>query len=233
MSWPKRRSGELPIWDRPVACYASLAERLVFVSGLSDPRTCRLTVAQQTLLSDQRFCERSILPLNFPFVDNMSASHSVPGLLRASLNNAGQYMALRRRSFVERCLPHWQALTQATGRLHLITLSCGLELVSQMIAAQQKGPRPTGQGAMADRCEIRILALGPVASRLPTVPCLTICGSRDRLSTWFVRKPDETIPGLSHMDYVGSPLIRERIREWLSVNTFAFEEQAAICPPRS
>jgi len=218
------------LWDEPPSTFERAPIRLAFVSGLSDPRCCRLTEAQQELLDRMATaCDRphelSLVTRNFPFVERGDVDRPEPGLVSASRANAGQYRALRRTAFVDRCLPHWLALRRSSERLRIVTLSCGLELIDRLEA------RAIGRGESP--IDLKIAALGPVVGRRTPLAPLTICGSRDLLSRWFVPRPDVVVPGIGHLGYVVSPIVEEHLNRWLSDSISESSAPEAISPPRS
>lgn len=176
--------------------------KLAIVSGLSDPSTCALSDIQRDFLTRVDAPESAKVDRNFPFVDTRAPRRD-PHLLVASWRNTTQFFAASQRTYVEHAKRHWRALRDSTDTLFVITLSCGLEIVRNVLEKDDHA---------------HILALGPVARALPHVPCTLIRGTRDPISRFFFRQA-VVIPNLGHLDYFRSNDVLRITNEWICSNT--------------
>lgn len=205
--------------------------KLAFISGLSNPESCRLSEQQHQLLSQLAKPEHSTLFLNFPYIDHQYKSDDsacppgkMPGLTAASVSNAWQFLKLRSSSYRSRLREHWQSITQSCRSLNLISLSSGFEIIRYCVTATAKD------------CKLNILSLGTVAlgpirfeatirgvtdavgksasTPIGQVQCLA--GTRDWISrslNWS-KLACSYVPNVGHMDYLESPQSRRMIEEW-------------------
>ena len=198
-----------------------LERRVVFVSGLSNPRHCGLTPRQLSLLENLGVPSDQLVRWNFPFVASDDSPPPKISLPRASWNNVTQYLAFRGRGRLGRMIVHWRNLVDSTGRLDVIALSCGAEL---LLRIEQ-------QGSLGGNT--RMLLLGPVAS-LPLSPaCYGIGGSRDWVARWFGPRVHVQLEGLGHLDYVTDPRVQEIAAAWVTRSTSASAVPVATSPIRS
>lgn len=197
------------MWQAPPVEFVPRDHRLVFVSGLSDPTSCALTQEQQHLLRQLPVSPDDVVPWNFPFLPGPQTVARPVGLLAASRANGAQFLALRRTRQQAAVAAHWQRLFAATTRVTVITLSCGLEIVRQGLACRE--PEVGTQ--------VRVVALGPVAWRRPSWPCVLIRGARDWVSRLFIHRADYTIADLDHLGYTTHPQVRALLCELLASNT--------------
>ena len=188
----------------PPAEHRYAKHRIAFVSGLSDPGTCALSPAQHDFLDALQASQSEILRLNFPYVSEAaSAERSAPALLLASWRNAVQYRLARTARFRKAATRHFESLLKSTQRLLLVTLSCGLEIVR------------CAMPAIPTAASVTIVALGPVARRLPSAECYTVQGTRDYLSRAFFPSPSHAITGLGHLGYMQSGEVRALVNRYL------------------
>jgi hypothetical protein len=173
----------------PPASHRYTPGKVLLISGLSDPTSCALSLVQKGFLASLAVPETWKIYRNFPCLPGPEAEPRV-ALWRASLANLRQFLLASRRAYRQAAGKHWEALTASTEELIVITLSCGLEIVNNCLAVC---PR---------RCQVRVLALGPVAWELPSVPHTLIQGSHDHISRVFFRTVHVLMPGVGHMDYL-------------------------------
>jgi hypothetical protein len=179
------------------------ALQLAFLTGQSDPRSCALSPIQTRFLEALRAPGAAKVWSNFPYWTETPA-HAETSLLRASVNNALQYLHARRPSFRARYREHLLDFLQAADRTLFLAGSCGLELLAGL-----ELPAP----ALA---RIRVFAYGPVARRRPAVECRLVQGRRDWISRLWLGRPDVWIDA-GHLDYLESPETRAACEDYLRV----------------
>lgn len=181
--------------------------KLVLLSGLSDPRSCRLSPIQEKFLLRTGLPQHELILANFPYVSPQSqtigaAAHPI-SLSRASWNNAKQFLSAHKHPYRNAAIQHWQSLIESCGQLVVITLSCGLEILNCCLTS----------GEAPDR--LSIIALGPVAWKRPEHPHLLVRGRRDLVSLPFFPKADVLLPQTGHMNYLESPKVLEIVQSYL------------------
>lgn len=171
---------------------------IAWLSGSSDPARAALSPAEAGLL-EAVADGRAIVPGNFPW-PVAPGSYRRVGIVRASLRNAVQFWrarwSRRYRRFIARrilAIPH--------DDLVLITGSQGLELLR--LAWPLLGGDVRG---------IRVVALGPVAGRLPAGLRPVVIQSRaDVVSRLGWRGPVHLHGGRDHLSYAADPQVRARV----------------------
>lgn len=197
---------------RPPVAWPHARVRIVWLTGLSDPRRCELSEAQEAFLRRLDAPEECKLYRNFPYLpcDGNAAS---PPLLRASLRNGRQFLAASgwrsntAADYRSAAALHWQALARSTDRLLILAGSCGLEIVRRCLACSES--------SIAD---VRIAALGPVGWTRPPCETLLVQGSRDYVSRLFFRRPDVLVPSVGHMNYLSSDQVFDVVNRWVCDN---------------
>jgi hypothetical protein len=169
--------------------------QIAFFTGRSNPASCALSPIQTAFLERLRRPGRQLEPLNFPYRPAAMPYESV-GLIRASINNALDYLGSRRGAFRERYRPAVEALLSRAPHTVLLMGSCGLELFVNLALDAHCLERTT------------VFAFGPVARSLPPCRCVLVQGRRDWISRVFVDRADHLIEG-HHLDY----LLQEEVLE--------------------
>jgi hypothetical protein len=185
--------------------------KIAILSGLSDRSTCALSDIQRDFLARIDAPESWKVDRNFPYIDAPQPRRD-PHLLVASFRNAMQFFGASQRTYVAHAKRHWRALRDSTGALFVITLSCGLEILRNVIDAND---------------DVRVLALGPVARALPNVPCTLLRGTHDPLARVFF-KHATVLPKLGHLDYFRSDVVLRITNEWICSNTSKSSAAASI-----
>lgn len=185
--------------------------RVVFMSGLSDPRECLLSRAQVDMMRSICVSDECKLFRNFPYVNSDREEQSgviyqrkVP-LVRASISNAHQFLNCRSRRYLDVAVTHWASVLKSADSIIVITLSCGLEIFNRLMAH-------IGGFERCRSTKIELIALGPVAWQTPQYRCTMIQGEQDYLSRSFFRV-NQRVPKLGHMDYVRDARVIDRINE--------------------
>jgi len=161
---------------------------VAFLTGQSDPRTSALSPAQRGFLDRSPVLPGQRLDLNFPY--RSAGSWSETNLLRAGFNNAGQYLASRRPSFAQQHRAGVREAFGPSGKILLLTGSCGLELLVNLRLPEEFMQR------------LHVFAYGPVSRSLPRCASLeTVQGSRDAISRWWHPQVDHVI-SCGHMNYL-------------------------------
>ncbi|WAC19251.1 hypothetical protein OVA24_18660 [Luteolibacter sp. SL250] len=161
---------------------------VAFLTGQSDPRTSALSPVQQRFLDQSPVTPEQRLDLNFPYRN--AGRWSETNLLRASFNNARQYLACRRPSFAETHRPSVVGAFGSTGKVVILAGSCGLELLVNLRLPEGVVRR------------LHVFAYGPVSRSLPRCASLvTVRGNRDLISRWWHPRVDHVI-SCGHMDYL-------------------------------
>lgn len=180
---------------------ASSTPRIAFLTGQSDPGRCALAAAQQQFLQRLRPALASEVELcaqNFPWTDSERPWRAVP-LWRASLSNAGQYLAARRG----RISPEAANWLDQPRRTLLLVGSCGLVLLEQLM----RGLPP---GSDLDE-RLRIVCYGGVGPRWPAgLHGRYLLGTRDRIAR-LAGPSRRSLAGIErkwvpcgHLDYLGN-----------------------------
>lgn len=230
----------MKILRNPPATHLFTPVKIAIVTGLSDPCHCRLSPCQWDLLQRLDVPEEWKIYQNFPFVGSetdansppatpqttrertsdysaASSSNTLVSLVRASLANGCQFGESHFAHYRMAAAPHWNALRQSTEQLLLITGSCGLQLAY------------AGLDALSPKhAEVRILALGPVAFHRPNCSVTSIQGTHDYISRIFLRKADQKVKRLAHLEYWQNAEVREMIRRWLFNNISESSAREAI-----
>lgn len=173
---------------------------IAWLSGSSDPRRCALSPAETALL-EAAAAGRRVVRANFPWPDRPGPFRTV-ALPLASVRNAVQFwrarLSRRYRAFVATrimCLP-------GDGDLVLITGSQGLELLR------------LAWPLLGDTGRIRVVALGPVAGRLPAgLRPFVIRSSTDVVSRLGWRGPVDVQCAAGHLDYAAEPQVRAAVAD--------------------
>ncbi|MEN1678791.1 MAG: hypothetical protein AAGJ46_04320 [Planctomycetota bacterium] len=181
--------------------------KIAFVSGLSDPQTCALSPEQQSFLSRVSAPDDFKVWSNFPYVATTRQPAAQTPLLRASWNNASQFLTAGRPWYRDAARRHLQSLVASTDSLVLVTISCGLEIVARAL------PGLVFEG------QLRVVAFGPVALVSPDAPVLSARGDKDYVSGLFVRGVDHVLQGVGHMDYMASHEALELVNRCISSST--------------
>lgn len=164
------------------------------MSGLSDPTTCALSEVQRRFLAAVRVPEECKVYWNFPYVPS-DRGRQDPPLWLASVRNGRQFLLASTLDYRRAARRHWRALADSTDHLLVITLSCGLEILNHLL-----GPEDGGRS-------LDVVALGPVASGRPRVPCLLVQGDADYVSKLFFRRRDVHLSGVQHLEYFQHPQV--------------------------
>ncbi len=188
------------------------APRIAFLTGRSDPDRCALSPLQRATLDALRaeLQGLSLDPLNFPWSQASAPWRPVP-LLRASMNNARQYIAARSGRIAgipPESLEHARNSLLSSPRTLLLVGSCGLTLLGPLIAPFDA----------AQRARLRIVAFGGVAPHWPhDVDGVQIRGDRDRIAAWFgpADGPPVRVVAHGHMDYLEGEAIVAAARTFL------------------
>lgn len=168
---------------------------IAWLSGSSDPRSSALSAAETALLEAVALGRR-VVPANFPWPDAPGPSRPV-GLPLASVRNAVQFwratLSRRYRAFVAARI----AAVLGDGDLVLITGSQGLQLLR------------LAWPLLADTERIRVVALGPVAGRLPPrLQPFVIQSTTDVISRLGWRGRVDVRCGRGHLGYAADPQVR-------------------------
>jgi hypothetical protein len=166
------------------------ALQIAFFTGQSRPTSCALSPQQRTFL-DRLVAASGAVPvdLNFPYVMKTPPWQPTP-LLRASVNNARQFLQARRGSFRALHRNSVIALVARATRTVFLSGSCGLELLRRLeLPAQTLG-------------RIAFVAYGPVTKSRPACEGVVVQGRRDWISRAFSScRPDRRV-ACGHLDYL-------------------------------
>jgi len=175
---------------------------LVWLSGSSDPASSALAPDELRLL-EALAGGRRVIRSNFPWPAEVEPFRPTP-LLVASVRNGVQFWRVRLSGSYRRFVAgRIQLLLDGCGTpLTIITGSQGLELLR--LAWPALGPGARG---------VEVIALGPVAGRLPdALRPFVVQASDDWISRLGWRGPvDLTISG-GHLDYVRNPEVLKQLR---------------------
>lgn len=176
--------------------------QVAFITGRSMPGNLALSPEQQAFL--ERVTPPGALPVyaNFPW-ESGQAGWQPTGLLRASLNNAREYLNARKPEFTRRYQPVAQALLESAEHTVLLAGSCGLALFNQLAL-----PPP-----FLDR--VSVFAWGPVAHQRPGCRHLLVQGSQDLISRLWLRDVDACIRS-GHMGYLSHPELVPLCRNFIA-----------------
>ncbi|GKX61046.1 hypothetical protein [Leminorella grimontii] len=175
---------------------------VAFITGRSRPDNPALSPAQRGFLESLSVEGGSPVAVNFPW-SPQSGPWRETGLLRASVNNALEYLNSRRPRFVARYRESAIALLESADHTLLLSGSCGLELFNNLRLPASLMPR------------VSVFAYGPVARRRPDCHHLLVQGRQDRISRLWFARPDECIP-CGHMDYLPRPELLELCQRFIS-----------------
>lgn len=132
------------------------------------------------------------MALNFPWIPLPEGRYAATPLLRASVNNAREYLGSRRAGFVQHYQSSAVQLIERADHTLLLSGSCGLELFNNL----QLPP------ALMQR--VSVFAYGPVARKRPDCRHLLVQGHRDWISRLWFSQSDVQID-CGHMDYLVQP----------------------------
>lgn len=164
--------------------------QIAFITGRSRMDNCSLSPAQTAFI--QRVVgQHHPVAGNFPWT-----AQPVPwletGLLRASVNNAREYLGARQADFALRYRQQTLEMLASANHTLLLSGSCGLELFNQLRLPPEWLAR------------ISIFAFGPVARRRPDCRHLLVQGEKDWISRCWFRHADRRI-ACGHMNYLEQP----------------------------
>jgi hypothetical protein len=167
--------------------------RVAFLTGRSDPRTCRLTPVQAAFLAALPVAAEAKYPLNFPYVPGAAPYVPVP-LALASVRNGGQFVASRFAPFRARHRPAFLAFVEGAERTVFLAGSCGLEFLNNLaLPASALG-------------RVAAFAYGPVARRRPACAHVLVGSPHDAISRLYFKEPDIRVDA-THLDYLTSPAV--------------------------
>jgi len=169
--------------------------QIAFLTGQSDPRGSALSPSQEAFLDALPAPAGWKVRVNFPYPE-VTPPHRPMPLLRASWNNARQFLVSRRTPFALRHRPPLLALLGKAERTLLLAGSCGLELLANLdLPARELG-------------RLHVFAYGAVAWRRPACDLRQVRGRRDRVSRVLSRvgpgRSDAWVAG-GHLDYLEDP----------------------------
>lgn len=175
--------------------------QIAFITGRSRPDNSALSPAQDAFL--QNLLSQQITPVavNFPWAPSGKGFQST-GILRASLNNAREYLCSRGPSFTARYQKMAINLLGMADHTLLLSGSCGLELFNNLQIPETLMPR------------VSVFAYGPVARRRPACRHMLVQGGQDRISRLWFTQVDARIP-CRHMDYLTRPELAALCRRFL------------------
>jgi hypothetical protein len=139
---------------------------------------------------------------NFPYRTG-SPPYARTSLLRASLRNARQFIASRRRSFRDEYRPDVLALLARAERTTFLAGSCGLEILVNL-----ELPSP-----VLDRVDV--FAFGPVARCRPATTVMLVQGRQDWLSRWYFTDVDHRVAA-GHLAYLEDPGVQSLGRAFVA-----------------
>lgn len=178
--------------------------KILFLTGLSDPRNCALSDVQFKFLKSLDVPESWKTYRNFPWNGGSKRSRTVP-LWRASLHNGWQFLLASTPAYRWLAGRHWNAVLSSTAHLLVITGSCGLQIVNCLLS---------GNSRQATRVDT--LAMAPVAWRPPRSNYRLLQGAHDYISRLFFCHVDHRLNRLQHMNYLLDHRIRELTEKWIS-----------------
>jgi len=179
-------------------------QKVVLLTGLSDPHSCALSDVQQHFLKSLNVDFESKVFLNFPYLAQFGATQTSPNLIAASWSNGRQFVLASRPRYRQSATAHWDQLVDSCEHLTVITFSCGLEILNSCLVS---GRRPD---------VLRLMAIGPVAYRRPVVPHVLVRGVNDYISRLFFREVDVLLPATGHLDYLQKPELISLVDDWLT-----------------
>lgn len=177
--------------------------QIAFITGRSHPDCWLLSPQQSTFLERLDLASVPSVNVNFPWQEPGAWEYKDVGLLRASVNNAREYLRSRQQSFVHRYQPSALRLFARADRTLLLSGSCGLELFNNLYLPAEVLSR------------ISLFAYGPVARRRPACRHLLVQGRRDVISRLWFSKADIRIGG-GHMDYLTRPELPELCQQFMA-----------------
>ena len=177
--------------------------QIAFITGRSQPDCWLLSPQQLVFLEKLALGSAQPVKVNFPWQDPPATGYQEAGLLRASVNNAREYLRSRQGDFVRRYQPSALRLFERADRTLLLSGSCGLELFNNLHLPAEVLTR------------ISLFAYGPVARRRPACRHLLVQGQRDALSRLWFSRVDVRING-GHMDYLTRPELPELCRQFMA-----------------
>ncbi|MBE9138008.1 hypothetical protein IQ254_12540 [Nodosilinea sp. LEGE 07088] len=163
--------------------------KVAFVTGLSDPNSCSLSLLYRQFMAELDCLEAWKIYLNFPYIPGSNQPENTP-ILKAGLANWSQFLGARSPKYRAAIRFHLANIATSSERSFFIAGSCGLEILNQAWTA-----------AIAPN-QLHIMALGPVARTYSPMPCTMVQGSRDYISRYFFSQVDVLVPGVNHMGYV-------------------------------
>lgn len=174
--------------------------QVAFLTGQSDPLSCALSALQRHFLDS--LAAPVTVDGNFPYAAPARAFRPTP-LLRASLNNARQYLRSRKPGFRDTYRPAMEALLTRSDRTLLLAGSCGLELFNNLDLSR----------SLLERCAV--FAYGPVARRRPDCEHRLLQGRYDALSRWYFPRVDLRVDA-GHLNYLDNAHVLQHCRAWFS-----------------
>jgi hypothetical protein len=174
--------------------------KIAFVTGLSNPHRCCLSRVQKEFINRLEFPAYK-LDYNFPFIPADGEENET--LWKASMNNIKQFLSYPSKEYKKHLRLHLDHFTASCDQMIFLAGSCGLELLNVALSSQSREKL------------LHVFAYGPVARQHPDYPCTLIQGSKDYLSRFFFKHPDERLSTVGHMDYLQHPRVFEIIQQRL------------------
>lgn len=176
--------------------------QVAFITGRSMPGNLALSPVQQAFLEQVIPLGAVPVSANFPWESSL-AGWQPTGLLRASLNNAREYLNARKPEFTRCYQPVAQALLESAEHTVLLAGSCGLALFNQLALPP----------ALLER--VSVFAWGPVAHQRPGCRHFLVQGSHDLISRLWLRDVDAYIRS-GHMGYLSHPELVPLCRSFIA-----------------
>ncbi len=189
------------VLGKPI-CHLRTPVKVAFLTGRSNPFSCKLSSAQQQFLESLDLPDAWKVHWNFPYIPDKTR-HRKPTLLEASLHNGLQFVLASTPIYRWMAQRHWNALAASAEKVVLITGSCGLQILNCLTGKQSTNEN------------LRVCSVGPVAWRRPLASHMLIRGAKDRISAMFFRDIDVCVPNDGHLDYFLSNKSRELVSQWV------------------
>ncbi|WP_184621644.1 hypothetical protein [Xanthomonas sp. 3058] len=169
---------------------SEMTMQIAFLTGQSDPARCALSAEQDAFLQQLRGPGRQLVDGNYPYRCDNAPYQRTP-LWRASVSNAGQYLAARAARVADADRTRVATLLERTPLTVLLAGSCGLQLLTALQLPQ------------AIRARLAVFAYGPVCSAPASFGQLRLVqGRADWISRALFAGTVDLAPACGHMDYL-------------------------------
>lgn len=182
--------------------FPAMKTKIAFLTGQSNPSSTSLSPVQTEFMKKIPVPEELKSYRNFPYTEG--SAYSEVNILRASINNARQYLNAGKRS--DEYSGMFNKYFKNNDIIIIISGSCGLHLFNSLNLSAEI------------RQKISIFAYGPTAHRIPECRDIFIVQGRKDWISRLWRLPVNEYAECGHMDYLNQKSVFDSCIRFLKKN---------------